>query len=169
MLATLDDWGRYFDVPPPPHAPSLLAAACQNIIDFCGWPIERHTVEEEYDGHGGRVLTLHTMRLREVHGVRVDGQPVNDFRVSRRYAQIRHPTAWPEGFGRIIVSYTAGYEPVPDNIAALAVGLASRAASVPAGVVSETVDRLTVRYAQATKLDPLDEAALERYRLGARP
>ncbi|MBB6172179.1 hypothetical protein HNR23_002239 [Nocardiopsis mwathae] len=170
MLATLEDWGRHSDVPPPPHAPALLAAACQNIVDCCGWPIERHTVDgEEYDGHGGRVLTLHTMRLRQVHEVRVDGKPVAGYRVSHRYAQLHHPHGWPQGFGRITVDYTAGYDPVPDNLAALAVGLAARAASVPAGVVSETVDRLTVRYAQATALDPLDEAALDRYRLGARP
>ncbi|MEE2040182.1 hypothetical protein Q8791_23475 [Nocardiopsis sp. CT-R113] len=169
-LATLDDWPRFTEARQPDHAEHLLAAAGRNIQDWCGWPITRYTaVGEEYDGRGGRVLTLHTMRLHEVAEVRVDGAPVQ-FRVSRRYGQLeRVGGCWPVGFGRIEVDYTAGFDPAPPNLTQLCVEVAARGSNIPVSVSSETVDRRTVRFRAAVELSEFDYSALSRYHLGPKP
>lgn len=173
MLVSPDDWDKYTTTPPPPNVATLLAAASQNIVDYCGWPIARFTATgEEYDGRGETVLSLRAMNLVEVHEVRVDGQPVTDFRVSKRYAQLQRAAGWPCGFGRVEVDYTAGYDPIPTNLAAVVVGLVVAATAVPVGVVSETVDRVTIRYRDAeaaTRLGEFDRLAVDCYRLGPRP
>lgn len=171
MLATAEDWPIYAGAPVPEHVEELLAAASANIIDFAGWPIGAHSVQgEEYDGEGQRVLTLHTLALVSVNEVRIDGAPVADFRVSRRYGQIERTSgAWPVGFGRIQVDYESGFSPVPPNLVKICVELAAKASSVPLDVSSETMDRRTIRYREAAAVGGLDAAALERYRLGPRP
>ncbi|WP_160051289.1 hypothetical protein [Nocardiopsis sp. FR26] len=170
VLATVEDWPRFTEARQSDHAEHLLAAASANIQDWCGWPIARYTAAgEEYDGRGGRVLTLHTMRLHEVTGVRVDGAPV-EFRVSRRYGQLERVGGhWPVGFGRIEVDYTAGYTPTPPNLVQLCVEVAARGANIPISVASETVDRRTVRFRAAVELSEFDHAALSAYRLGPKP
>lgn len=170
-LATPGDWPKYVSVPAPEHAQELLDAATANIVDYCGWPIARAPVTGEvYDGPGGRVLTLLTMALESVEAVRVDGDPVTDFRVSPRYAQLQRTSGvWPEGFGRIEVDYTAGFDPVPASLVKLCVQLAARGVSVPLAMQSETVDRRTVRFREAAAVTGFDAWSLERYRLGARP
>lgn len=170
-LATPDDWPKYVSMPAPEHAEELLDAATANITDYCEWPIARTVVTGEvYDGPGGRVLTLLTMGLASVEEVRVDGEAVTDFRMSPRYAQLqRIDGMWPEGFGRIEVGYTAGFDPVPASLVKLCVQLAARGASVPLAMASETVDRRTVRFREAAAVTGFDAWSLERYRLGARP
>lgn len=170
-LATVDDWPVYAGSPAPEDAQALLDAASQNIIDYCEWPIGPHTVQaEEYDGEGQRVLTLHAFAVASVDEVRVDGAPVSGWRLSRRYGQLqRIGGVWPAGFGRIQVDYTAGFNPIPPNLVKLCVELAVKATAVPLDVTSETMDRRTIRYREATVVTGLDAAALERYRLGARP
>lgn len=170
-LATVDDWPVYAGGPVPQDAQALLDAASQNIVDYCGWPIGPHTVEgEEYDGEGQRVLTLHAFAVASVDEVRVDGTPVSGWRLSRRYGQLERTSGvWPAGFGRIEVDYMAGFDPVPPNLVKLTVELAAKAAAVPLDVSSETMDRRTIRYREAAVVGGLDAAALERYRLGARP
>lgn len=170
-LATVDDWPVYAGEVAPEHAQALLDAAAQNIIDYCEWPIGPHEVDgEEYDGEGQRVLTLRSLAVASVAEVRVDGAPVTDWRLSRRYGQLQHTSgAWPCGFGRIEVDYTAGFDPVPPNLVKLCVELAAKASSVPLDVSSETMDRRTIRYREAAQVTGLDAAALERYRMGPRP
>jgi len=170
-LATVEDWPVYAGAPAPEDAQALLDAAAANIVDYAGWPIGPHTVDgEEYDGEGQRVLTLRTLAVVSVDEVRVDGDPVNDWRLSRRYGQLQRTAgAWPDGFGRIQVDYTAGFDPVPPNLVKLCVELAAKASTVPLDVSSETMDRRTIRYREAAQVTGLDMAALERYRLGARP
>ena len=170
-LATVEDWPVYAGSPAPEGAQALLDAAAQNIVDYCEWPIGPHTVDgEEYDGEGQRVLSLRALAVVSVDEVRVDGDPVNDWRLSRRYGQLQRTAgAWPDGFGRIQVDYTAGFDPVPPNLVKLCVELAAKASTVPLDVVSETMDRRTIRYRDAAQVTGLDAAALERYRLGARP
>lgn len=170
-LATVEDWPVYAGAPAPEDAQVLLDAAAANILDYCGWPIGPHEVEgEEYDGEGQRVLTLRTLAVVDVDEIRVDGAPVTDWRLSRRYGQLERTSgAWPAGFGRIQVDYAAGFDPVPPNLVKICVELAAKAATVPLDVSSETMDRRTIRYREAAALAGLDAAALERYRLGARP
>lgn len=170
-LATIEDWTKYAADPVPDNAESLLQAASANIADFCGWPIGPHDVSgEEYDGEGQHVLTLRSLAVASVEEVRVDGSPVTDWRLSRRYGQLQRTSgSWPDGFGRIEVDYTAGFDPVPPNLVKLTVELAAKASLVPLDVSSETMDRRTIRYREAAAVTGLDAAALERYRLGARP
>lgn len=170
-LATVEDWPVYAGSPAPEDAQALLDAASANIVDYAGWPIVRRQVEaQEYDGEGQRVLTLRALAVVSVDEVRVDGSPVTDWRLSRRYGQLQRTSGvWPDGFGRIEVDYTAGFDPIPPNLVKLTVELAAKAASVPLDVSSETMDRRTIRYREAAAVGGLDAAALERYRLGARP
>lgn len=170
-LATVEDWPVYAGAPAPEDAQALLDAAAANIVDYVGWPVGPHDVSgEEYDGEGQRVLTLRTLAVVSVDEVRVDGAPVTGWRLSRRYGQLQHTSGvWPAGFGRITVDYTAGFDPVPPNLVKVCVELAAKAATVPLDVSSETMDRRTIRYREAAALAGLDAAALERYRLGARP
>ena len=171
MLATVEDWPVYAGAPAPEDAQALLDAAAQNIVDFCEWPIGPHAVEgEEYDGEGQRVLTLRAFAVASVDEVRVDEVAVTDWRLSRRYGQLQRTSgAWPSGFGRISVDYTAGFDPVPPNLVRICVELAAKASTVPLDVSSETMDRRTIRYREAAAVTGLDMAALERYRLGVRP
>lgn len=170
-LATVDDWLIYAGSPTPDDAQALLDAASQNIVDYAGWPIGPHEVEgEEYDGEGQRILTLRAFAVASVDEIRVDGSPVLDWRLSRRYGQLERTSgAWPAGFGRITVDYTAGFDPVPPNLVKLCVELAVKAVAVPLDVSSETMDRRTIRYREAAVVTGLDAAALERYRMGPRP
>lgn len=170
-LATPADWPKYVASPAPEHAQELLDAASANIVDYCEWPIARTAVTGEvYDGPGGRVLSLLAMRLVSVEAVRVDGAAVTGFRTSPRYAQLQCTAGvWPEGFGRIEVDYTAGFDPVPASLVKLCVQLAARGVSVPLAMASETVDRRTVRFREAAAVTGFDAWSLERYRLGARP
>lgn len=169
VLATVDDWPKYTDVPLPEHAEAKLAAASNKVVAYCGWPIAATTTEAEHDGDGSTILTLDTAHLVAVHEVIVSDRAVTDYQVSRRKAQLRRASRWPVGFGNILVTYEHGYEEVPPDLVELVVGLAARVSAVPVGVVSETVDRLTVRYEKAISLDVFDQAALDSYRLGARP
>lgn len=171
MLATVEDWPIYAGGPVPDDAQAMLDAASQNIIDYAGWPIGPHTVEgEEYDGEGQRVLTLHAFAVASVDEVRVDGAPVTDWRLSRRYGQLERTNGvWPRGFGRIEIDYTAGFDPIPPNLVKICVELAAKATAVPLDVSSETMDRRTIRYREAAVVTGLDAAALERYRMGPRP
>lgn len=173
-LATVDDWDRFTEARQPEHAEHLLSAASRNIQDAAGWHIGRWEVDgDEYDGRGGRYLTLHTMRVHQVRAVRVDGVPVpagTGFRVSRRYGQLeRVGGTWPVGFGRIEVDHTSGFDPVPPNLTQLCVEVAARGANIPISVESETVDRRTVRFRAAVELSEFDHAALGRYHLGPKP
>lgn len=170
-LATVEDWPVYAGAPAPEDAQALLDAASANITDFCGWPIGPHEVEgEEYDGEGQRVLSLRALAVVSVGEVRIDGSPVTGWRLSKRYGQLQRTSGvWPAGFGRITVDYEAGFDPVPPNLVKLCVELAAKASSVPLDVSSETMDRRTIRYREAAVVTGLDAAALERYRLGARP
>lgn len=168
-LATTADWPHYTDVPAPSNAQELLDAAAGLVVDEVGWSIERQVLtDEEFDGDGSRLLKLPTLHLVSVEEVRVDDEAVTDYRTSRK-GMLSRLRGWPRGFGRIHVSFTHGYETVPDHIVALVVAIAARPVSVPAGIAMEMADRLQVRYetghAGAPHLDEHDRAALSAWRL----
>jgi hypothetical protein len=75
-------------------------------------------------------------------------------------------TRWPTGPGTWRVTYTHGYEEIPNSIKAAALGLAARVYSSPVAVASEGIGGYQVKYAtESAGFSTLELAALNRYKV----
>jgi hypothetical protein len=76
-------------------------------------------------------------------------------------------TQWPKTPGSWRVTYSHGFNPIPDSLVGVCLGVAARTYSTPAGAESERIGGYQVKYAmQADGFSPLEKAVLDRYRLG---
>lgn len=175
-LASTEDWADYTKIPEPANAAELLAAASGSIRNYCGWSISREVVTDEpIDTNGSGLILLPTLLLVSVEQISVGDTWLlerTDYRWSKKGMIRRYPygTNWPRGFQEVYVSYTHGYETVPDEIRALTVGLAVRLTSaVPPNVAQKTVGAISITYSgtsQSLELDAGTMALLDAYALG---
>ncbi len=76
-------------------------------------------------------------------------------------------TPWPTAPGSWRVTHSHGFNPIPDGLVGVCLGVAARTYSTPAGAESEKIGGYMVKYAmQADGFNPLEKAILDRYRLG---
>ncbi|MET4780813.1 hypothetical protein [Glaciihabitans sp. UYNi722] len=90
------------------------------------------------------------------------------YSVSKRTGVIRsiigQGVTWPYGAATWRVTYTHGFETVPDSIIGVVLGVAARAYSSPASIESERIGGYQVKYSmQADGFSPIEKASLSRY------
>jgi hypothetical protein len=95
-------------------------------------------------------------------------QPTTAYTVSRRMGMIMSVRGtgitWPTDPESWRVTYSHGYAVVPDSLVGVALGVAARTYSTPAGAESERIGGYQVKYAmQADGFNPLEKAAMNRY------
>jgi hypothetical protein len=74
---------------------------------------------------------------------------------------------WPAVPASWRVTYSHGYNPIPDGLVGVCLGVAARTYSTPAGTESEKIGGYNVKYAiHADGFSPVELKILSRYRLG---
>ncbi len=125
-------------------------------------------------GSGGWLLLLPETPVAGVSAVTVDAEPVaaDGFRWDA-YGRLslRPRTMWPFD-SDVAVTYTHGFDPVPDDIRAVTIQAASRAFTNPEGVRSEGIGSYSTTYtvlasgsALGVVLSPEEQSVLDRYKL----
>lgn len=151
------------------RATLALENASGVIRDRCGWSISRETVTDTLDGDGGRSLWLPTLKLVDVASVAVGGQTLTvekDFDWTA-YGKLIRAGHWPHRPRSITITYTHGYDPVPDGVRAVCLKLAVSSYENTSGGKnrSETFGPFieATSYQSASSLDADDMATLGRY------
>lgn len=118
-----------------------LNVASSTIRTWCGWPIsEEEDVTAVLDGTGGRTLWLPTLKLTAVSSVEVDADPLTvgtDFDWTS-YGKLIRSGRWPSTPRSVEVTYTHGYEVVPDAVKGACLMVAARAYNNPEMMRSRT-------------------------------
>lgn len=107
----------------------VLNIASSVIRTHCGWDISQETVTAEpLDGTGERSLWLPTLRLTAIGPVVENGVTLTvgtDYDWTRYGKLVRHG-CWPRTARSVVVTYTHGYDEVPDVVKGACLGLAAR-------------------------------------------
>lgn len=100
----------------------LLAAASEEIRQYCRQDFDLAQFEEAYNGSGNRWLQLSQSPVKSVLSVSVGGSAVSEsdgygpgYILTDR-ALARVIGFWPEGFANCRVVYIAGYDVVPEDV-----------------------------------------------------
>lgn len=100
----------------------LLAAASEEIRQYCRQDFDLAQFEEAYNGSGNRWLQLSQFPVKSIVSVSVGGSTVSEsdgfgpgYILTDR-ALARVIGFWPEGFANCRVTYIAGYEAVPEDV-----------------------------------------------------
>lgn len=163
---------------------SEIAYASAWIRAYCGWhifPSQQDTIT--IDTFGGQLLLLPTLYMTALGEVvlTADASTVDSTTLSwsQSGALAYRPTlvenafgvtasipqpCWPIGLRTIQVTFTHGYDEVPDAIKAVAVGVAKRLATGFTNVTSEQAG-LVLRSYGGPNFTPAEQAALNRYRI----
>ena len=144
------------------------------IRAYVGWSISQETVVLVTQGVGSDdALWLPTKLLTVVTSVEVDGEPLtfgDHYRWTSSGRLRRIGASWPSLERSIEVTYTHGYNPVPDDIKGITLALAGRLYDNPEGLRSWSVDGLSETIANSTSdaglaLTTVEKAALDSYLL----
>lgn len=139
-----------------------------------GWPITRHTATVALDGHGRQSVKVRALALSacavelvEQGATRtlVDGR---DFEWSEDGIIDRLNGLWPDRRRCVRVTYTAGFDPVPDDVTAAVLESAAAAYRITPGLVSKQVGGITETYGtvEATGVTEKWSRAVNGYRIG---
>ncbi|WP_107768452.1 hypothetical protein [Nocardioides terrigena] len=144
---------------------ALIAAASQEVRSYCGWHIAPEVTETVTVEGLGATLLLPTLRLTDVTSIVRDDVTLDLTHVKWKSNGV--VTGYAFGAGDYEVTFTHGYAETPADIAQAVSSIAAdgiegrrRLKSWARGPFSET-------FTDAT-MDP-DRAALDRYRIQARP
>lgn len=159
-----------------PRSAGALQAATDIIRGICGWHIAPlHTDEVvTLDGYG-QTLSLPTLHVTAVSEVTVDGDVTasDTYQWSTLGELRRDDQWWSVGYRNVSVKMTHGYTDVPAALKQLALAMASRSLTAPAGgVVREQTLASSVTWAQTAPgvsggvvLMAHEEAVLTPYRI----
>lgn len=119
-----------------------LDIATAAIISYCGWGIKEETVTAQaLNARGGRSLFLHTFRLTAVASVVADGVTLvsgTDYDWWSYGELERYGCHWPRKPRSVVVTYTHGFNPVPDDVKGVCLSLAGRGYTNPIGAKTGT-------------------------------
>jgi hypothetical protein len=153
-------------------AQQALDIATGVIRSIAGWSISQETgVELTLDGRGGRRLYLPTLLLTAVTSIVEDGETLtfgDDYRWSRSgtVRRVGIGQVWPYEEQSIVITFTHGYNPVPDEIIGLCLALAGRQYENPEGLRSWSVDGLSETISNPTSDTGFGLTDVERKTLG---
>lgn len=172
-LATVEELAAYLGREIDEEDPSAILAlniASDLIRNFCGHSITQ--VEDDeiiLDGTGTQLLLLPATPVTEVASVEVDGEELeeDDYAWSRRGWIVRTDGYyWPTDPSSIAVTYTHGYETVPDSVKGVALALAGRVVDGSSGIKQESIGSYSVTYADPSPtLRANEQAGLEPFRV----
>lgn len=181
----LADWSDYVALHGIPDDPSVveaqLARASAQIASMCNQTLERATSTIEIVGTWKRFLPLPEWPVVSVASVAVNGVTVTGFEVSgtgilwpsssagRNGATGGFPGNWGGPDCLVAVTYTHGFDPIPDDLRNLCVDMAAVALTVPVG--ARTTSTSLGSYQEAITYDlrgdatrPQMSAVINRYR-----
>lgn len=118
------------------------------------------------DGDGTRVLLLPSAPVVNVTSVLVDGEQVTDYEWSAT-GVLRRKAGWPDRLNAITVTYTHGFDPVPQDIQTVVLEQAQHSFYATPGVSSTQVGGISIATGGAA-LAGLSEhwaTTVEKYRL----
>jgi len=169
-----------------------LDAGCEAVRSYTGQMINYVEDDvEEHDGKGTRAVRLDERPIRDITSVEVDGVALDADVLSIRKSFVRRKDAvFPVGLGNIVVTYSHGWDAIPDDSAGddilvpadlrlvallsakrvyLAVGdLDGAVQSENIGGYSYTLSINDMAKSSAELLDP-EKNVLEHYRIGKIP
>lgn len=119
-----------------------LNVATRAIINHCGWGILEATVTADpRDARGGRSLFLPTRHLTAVTDVVADGVALvagTDYEWWGYGELERLGRCWPHKPRSVLVTYTHGYTPVPDDVKGACLSIAGRLYQNPSAAKAYT-------------------------------
>lgn len=176
-LATLGQLERSLQRTVDPEAGAQALAFASGLVrDYCGWTISAEQTTFIVDGSGTTLLSLPTLRLNNVEEVRLQGEVLaasltgwpgtSEYTWSTR-GQLYRASGWPQLFRAVEADVSHGYEPVPEAVQAVVLGVAGGSLFNPGGsLVSKTVGAVTHTYRDAPgALTELQAFQLSGYRL----
>lgn len=99
---------------------SLINAVSHQIERYCRRNLkERVYIDEEYDGTNSANLLLGQYPVSSISSVKIDDVIIDasEYKIRKNMGSlVRLNSNWPNGVLNIKVSYTAGYNPVPEDL-----------------------------------------------------
>lgn len=149
-----------------------LESACQEIRNYTGQTIDLVTGDTEaLDGTGRRRMLLPQLPVLAVNTVTIDlgldtEEILTDY-VSAYGGQLWRSLGFPVGVSNVTVDYDHGYDPIPADLAGIAVSVARSAVNAtPLGIISESIDGYSYQLGQNVQQAITEYApALAPYRL----
>lgn len=150
---------------------TLLAQAQAAIRSYCGWHVAPNITETlTVDGRGSRHLWLPSLHVTDLTSVTDEGTALTtdefDWSVSG-YLE-RRSGYWSDRPRQVVAVLDHGYEDVPADLVSVAVAMAARTASSPAGVKKQSTGPFSIENETGRFLDE-ERTILDRYKLPPRP
>lgn len=111
-------------------AARAITEATAVIVNYCRQALEQTEDDEvTLDGTGTSKLLLPELPATAVDSVVEDDDELDsdEFKLGQHGILHRVGAAWPRGVQNIVVTYTHGYETIPDDVASICVRAAARA------------------------------------------
>lgn len=170
----------------PVSGDAALVSASGLVRAWCGWSISLETgVTFTVDGSGTCAVGLPTLHLVDVIEVRLDGALLTwsstamDGYDWSHHGHLYRWCGWPRQPRGVQATVDHGYDPVPDAVRAVVVGMAARTVEVPVGVRQDAVGTVIRQYGDpygasagssaGDQLNPLSAAVLGPFRLPMQP
>lgn len=152
---------------------AALVANAQGVIRrYCGWHVAPEVTETlTLDGSGSRSLWLPTLHVLSIDAITDEGVAVNsdDYDWSSDgYVYRRAGVCWSSRPRQIAVTLTHGFTDIPPELVGVAVSIAARRGSSPAGVRREAAGQVSREYGTPDLLLH-EQAVLDKFKLPPRP
>lgn len=146
-----------------PYLARELAAATQDIRDFCRWHVTpRKQVTYKRSGPHPEQVWLPAMQIASIEAVSIDGTMWDASALSA--VEFDEDTGWTNLHGRrVVVKFTAGFEEVPSNVEAVTLELAATGLGTSLGYTREQAGTVMVSFGRAG--GGIDEASAQARRL----
>jgi hypothetical protein len=153
---------------------TLITAASEYIASWCSRQLVQATINEVRDGSGSRVLMFAEYPVTAVASVAISGTPVNPvtdfvsdgFRFTKTQL-ILNVQRFCRDAGNVALQYTAGYSPVPPDLAQAAAELVIlKFKSIPklGTVGSQAIDGQSISFNAGQDFTPSILTILKQYR-----
>jgi hypothetical protein len=167
-----------------------LDSGCEAVRSYIGQMVNYVEDDvEEHDGKGTRTIRVEQRPIRDITSVEVDGVALDASVLSVRKSLIRRKDdVFPRGLGNVVVTYSHGWDVIPDNSAGddllvpadlrLVALLSARRAYAAVGAndgqeQSETIGQysysLSTTAQSAAELMTAEERVLDRYKIRMTP
>lgn len=141
------------------RAELLLGLASEAVLNTAPVPIVATADDEAtLDGTGATMLLLPAWPVTDVQAVTIDGAPVADFTWTRS-GELRRVSSWPRG-SRVVVTYSHGFDPIPEGIKLATLQAAARLAGNPQSLGQFSGDGAAMNFNSHVGTLTVDEAAL---------